>query len=201
GELEIQLALPGRHNALNAVAAVAVATDEGLPDEDIVSGLANFGGVGRRFEIHGHFKVGDGDFILVDDYGHHPSEVRATIESVRAGWPDSRLLMVYQPHRYTRTLELFDQFVDVLASVDCLVLMDVYSAGEAPINGATGLDLFKAIERRNVDVSFVPNVEDVPDHLEEIVSAGDFVLTQGAGETSKLAHLLRSRWNSRRVTA
>lgn len=201
GELAFQFALPGRHNALNAVAAVAVATDEGIADEDIVSGLANFGGVGRRFEIHGHFAVGDGDFILVDDYGHHPSEVRATIESVRAGWPDSRLVMVYQPHRYSRTLELFDQFVDVLASVDYLILLDVYSAGEASIDGATGLDLFKAIERRNVEASFVPNIDDVPGHLDEIVRPGDFVLTQGAGETSKLAHSLRSRWDNRRITA
>lgn len=198
--LTITMNLPGKHNVLNALAAVAIATDEGVSDEDIVGGLAEFGGVGRRFEIQGRFSLDGGECELVDDYGHHPSEVRATVESVRAGWPDSRLVMVYQPHRYTRTLELFDQFVDVLSSVDYLVLLDVYPAGEKPIAGATGQDLFKAIKRRgDVEAEFVSGIDAVPARLEDVVKSGDFVLTQGAGETSKLAANLTSLWANRRV--
>ncbi len=153
--------------------------------------------MGRRFEMHGEFRKGDGCFLLVDDYGHHPSEVKATIEAVRNGWPERRLIMVYQPHRYSRTLELFDQFVDVLSSVDRLILLDVYAAGEEVIVGATGEDLDKAISRKSDQVvNFVSDIEQVPALLDEIVSAGDFVLTQGAGETSKLARALRDRWNT-----
>jgi len=113
-DLDIDLAMPGRHNVLNALAAIAIAIDDQVSDADIVKGLSGFQGVSRRFEIHGEFLLADGTFMLVDDYGHHPSEVRATIDSVRSGWPENRLVMVYQPHRYSRTLELFDQFVDVL---------------------------------------------------------------------------------------
>lgn len=198
--LEVTVALPGRHNVLNALAAIAVATDEGLSDAAIVDGLRQFGGVGRRFEVHGRFSADDGEFLLVDDYGHHPSEVRSTIDAVRGGWPDSRLVMVYQPHRYTRTLELFDQFVDVLAGVDKLILLEVYPAGEEPIAGAAGEDLFKAIDRsKDIDIDFLESIDAVPARLEEIVRAGDVVLTQGAGETSKLALTLRSRWEQRRL--
>ncbi len=198
-DLDVTLGLPGRHNVLNALAAIAVATDEGVSDKDIVDGLASFGGVGRRFENHGRFSIGAGEFVLVDDYGHHPSEVRATIESVRAGWPDARLVMVYQPHRYTRTLDLFDQFVDVLASVDYLILLDVYAAGEKVIPGATGEDLAKALSRKKADgIEFIRSIADVPGRLDELVAAGDFVLTQGAGETSKLALTLRESWADRR---
>lgn len=198
--LSLSLSLPGRHNVLNALAAVAVAIDEGVSDAHIAAGLSDFGGVGRRFEIHGTFEVAGGDFTLVDDYGHHPSEVRATIDAVRSGWPEARLVMVYQPHRFSRTLELFDQFVEVLSSVDYLILLDVYSAGEAPINGASGKDLYQALLRhRDMDIEFVSSIDDVPKHLEEVVRYGDFVMTQGAGETSKLALSLRERWAARRV--
>jgi UDP-N-acetylmuramate--alanine ligase len=200
GELEVKLMLPGMHNVLNALAAIAIATDEGVSDEDIVAGLANFEGVGRRFEVHGRFTVGAGEFELVDDYGHHPSEVKATIESVRAGWPSARLIMVYQPHRYTRTLELFDQFVDVLSTVDHLILLDVYPAGEKPIPGASGEELCKAITRKDgVTVDYVQTIDNVPARLEEVIEPNDFVLTQGAGETSRLAETLNSMWANRRV--
>jgi len=200
-DLEVTLSMPGEHNVLNALAAIAIATDEGITDEDIVSGLGGFQGVGRRFEIHGEFNDTDGRFLLVDDYGHHPSEVKATIEAVREGWPDKRLIMVYQPHRYSRTHELFDQFVDVLSSVDRLILLDVYSAGEDLIVGATGEDLMKAIKRKsNVVIDFLPGIEQVPELLDKLVKADDFVLTQGAGETSKLAQALRRHWQGKLVT-
>ncbi len=200
-DLQVRLAMPGKHNVLNALAAIAIATDEGVADEAILQGLESFQGVGRRFEIHGEFKEGDGEFLLVDDYGHHPSEVKATIEAVRNGWPERRLIMVYQPHRYTRTLELFDQFVDVLSTVDRLVLLDIYPAGEQPIVGATGEDLYKALKRSaSLEIDFVPDVLSVPALLDDIVRSGDFVLTQGAGETSKLAKALREHWQNAVVT-
>ncbi len=204
-DLRIRLNLPGRHNVLNALAAVAIATDEGISDDDIVKGLESFQGVGRRFQLHGVFSTGsgasgEGSFQLVDDYGHHPSEVRATIEAVRRGWPDQRLVMVYQPHRFSRTQELFDQFVDALSEVDVLILLDTYAAGEAPIAGAEASDLFHQLELRNrVDVRFVKETRDVFETLEEVVGADDFVITQGAGETAGIARTLTQRWESRRL--
>lgn len=201
-ELEITLAMPGKHNVLNALAAIAIATDEGASDEDIAAGLGNFSGVGRRFEVHGQFTAGDGAFVLVDDYGHHPTELKATIDAVRMGWSGRRLIMVYQPHRYSRTLELFDQFVDVLRGVDQLILLDVYAAGEPEIIGATGKDLLNAIVRdSDTAVEFVDDISKVPALLDQMVKPGDFVLTQGAGETSKLATSLRKHWQSRAIAS
>lgn len=200
-DLTITLELPGRHNILNALAAIAIASDENVSDVDITKGLANFQGVARRFEIHGNFSVNDGGFLLVDDYGHHPNEVKATIDAVRNGWPDHRLVMVYQPHRYTRTLELFDQFVDVLERVDHLILTEVYAAGEEVIPGATGWDIYqKLLMGERVKVDYVERIEDVPGHLDELVKADDIVLTQGAGETAKLAGILKSNWASRSLS-
>ncbi len=199
-DLLIRLGLPGRHNVLNALAAIAIATDESVSAPDIAAGLANFSGVGRRFEIHGQFSIDDDEFLLVDDYGHHPSEVKATIEAVRKGWGDNRLIMVYQPHRYTRTLELFDQFVDVLSRVDHLILTDVYAAGEEKIIGATGEDLYqKLLMDTHASVDYIADIRNVPAHLETIVQGGDIVLTQGAGETARLAQILKSQWESRRL--
>jgi UDP-N-acetylmuramate--alanine ligase len=199
-DIEITLDLPGQHNILNALAAIAIASDEGISNQDIEKGLKNFQGVGRRFELHGRFSAGDGSFLLVDDYGHHPSEVSATIGAVRDGWAGNRLVMVYQPHRYTRTFELFDQFVAVLATVDHLILTEVYSAGEEMIPGATGRDLYqKLLASGRVKVDFVDSTLDVPARLEEIIQADDVVLTQGAGETAGLAQILKSNWANRRV--
>jgi UDP-N-acetylmuramate--alanine ligase len=218
GLLDICLNMPGNHNVLNAVAAVAVASSEGISDADISQGLAGFSGVGRRFEILGTFagrvsgtasgvssatpSKKTSDFMLVDDYGHHPREVRATVDAVRASWPDRRLVMIYQPHRYTRTLELFDQFVDVLGSVDYLVLLDVYAAGEDRIEGATGRDLYKALQlKSNQRIEFAQTVDAVPAFLDELVEEGDLVLTQGAGETSRLAQTLKARWSAQMTTS
>jgi len=199
-DLKIRLAMPGRYNVLNALAAIAIASDEGIKDPDIVAGLQEFEGVARRFQVHGRFSQADGDFMLVDDYGHHPTEVKAVIEAVRKGWPDTRLVMVYQPHRYSRTLELFDQFVDVLSQVDQLVLLETYAAGEERIEGATGADLYKQLGlKTDVQVVFVSSIDQVPEALERILTPGDLLMTQGAGETAKLAQKLTARWESRRV--
>jgi UDP-N-acetylmuramate--alanine ligase len=199
-DLKIRLAMPGRYNVLNALAAVAIASDEGIADTHIVRGLEDFKGVSRRFQVHGRFSLEGGSFMLVDDYGHHPTEVKAVIEAVRKGWPGTRLVMVYQPHRYTRTLELFDQFVDVLSQVDQLVLLETYAAGEERIEGATGSDLHKQLGlKTEVQVVFVGSIDEVPKALEKILEPSDFLMTQGAGETAKLARTLAERWEGRRV--
>jgi len=185
--LRLQLGLPGRHYALNATAAVAVATDEGIADAAIVRGIAGFQGVGRRFENHGEQPCRDGSFLLVDDYGHHPTEVAANLAAVRAGWPARRLVMVYQPHRYSRTRELYEDFVRVLSQVDVLVLLDVYGAGEDPIPGADGRSLSRSIRQRGkLDPIFVEDVHDVMDVLDTVLQPGDFLLLQGAGSVGRL---------------
>ncbi|MDB9953567.1 UDP-N-acetylmuramate--L-alanine ligase [Porticoccaceae bacterium] len=189
--LQISLNIPGRHNALNAAAAIAVASDEGISDQAIIDGLSKFGGVGRRFEVVGEYPVTGGDAMLVDDYGHHPTEVKATIQAIRDGWPEKRLVMVFQPHRYTRTRDLYEDFVQVLAEVDVLLVLDVYSAGEEPIPGAGSKNLCGSIRQRGgIDPIYVESIEEVPYLLGELVRGDDFVMTQGAGSVSKLVAML-----------
>ncbi|PSU32717.1 UDP-N-acetylmuramate--L-alanine ligase [Photobacterium lutimaris] len=189
--LEIKLNIPGKHNALNATAAVAVASEEGVADEAIVQALAEFEGTGRRFDHLGDFETGNGKVMLVDDYGHHPSEVDVTIQAARAGWEDKRLVMVFQPHRYSRTRDLYDDFAHVLEQVDVLVMLDVYSAGEVPIAGADGRALCRTIRGRGkLDPIFVPNIDALPSTLANILQNDDLVLTQGAGDVGKIARQL-----------
>lgn len=186
-DLRINLNIPGRHNVLNAAAAIAVASDEGVSDEAIIAALGKFQGVGRRFEIHGEFPVAEGSAMLVDDYGHHPREVEAVIRAVRDGWPERRLMMIYQPHRYTRTRDLYDDFVDVLSRVDVLILLEVYPAGEKKIPGADSRSLARSIRQRGlVDPIFVKTIEEVPALIPGLVRADDIVITQGAGSVGSL---------------
>jgi UDP-N-acetylmuramate--alanine ligase len=186
--LAIDFGMPGRHNVLNAVAAVVVATDEGIADEAICQGLKQFSGVGRRFEVHGLCAIAERRFLLIDDYGHHPNEVRATIEAVRKGWPERRLVMVYQPHRYSRTAELFDQFIEVLALVDVLLISEVYAAGEPVIPGAPGADLHRKLKASTLgELHWLSELSMATEVLTHCVEEQDVVLTQGAGETAKLA--------------
>ena len=192
--LEIFLNMPGAHNVLNATAAIAVATDEGLSDEAIQSGLATFLGVGRRFQVYGNYPVGSGEAMLVDDYGHHPREVAVTIEAIRKSWPERRLVMIFQPHRYSRTRDLYEDFVDVLSRVDVLIVLEVYSAGEAPIAGADSRHLCRSIRTRGqVDPVFVEGIDGVPEVIKDIVQADDIVITQGAGNVNALAVELAKR--------
>ncbi len=189
--LAVTLNLPGRHNALNAAAAIAVATEDGIDDEAITSALARFEGVGRRFQHYGEFATGQGQVMLVDDYGHHPSEVRVTINAVRAGWPERRLVMIFQPHRYTRTRDLYEDFAEVLSKVDVLILLDVYAAGEEPIPGADSRALCRSIRQRGqLDPVFVATTAEVPGVLAGLLAEGDLVLTQGAGNVGALARTL-----------
>ncbi len=193
--LAINLNMPGAHNVLNATAAVAVACDEGLRDEHIQQGLASFAGVGRRFTRLGQLAFPGGVAELVDDYGHHPTEVRATLESARQVWPQRRIVMVYQPHRYTRTRDLYEDFVAVLSGCDVLVLLDVYPAGEAAIAGADSRSLIRSIRQRGqVEPIFAERIDDVPELLSTIVQDEDVVITQGAGTVSLLAQELESHY-------
>lgn len=193
-DLDIELNIPGRHNVLNALAAIAVATDEGISDEAIVSGLRRFQGVGRRFQVYGEFDTGVGQVMLVDDYGHHPREVAAVIKAVRDGWPERRLVTVFQPHRYSRTADLYEDFVQVLSEVDVLVLMDVYPAGEKPIAGADGRSLSRSIRLRGqVDPVFLDRGQDVEQVLVRLLQDGDILLLQGAGDIGTIAARLADK--------
>ncbi|MGF1753246.1 UDP-N-acetylmuramate--L-alanine ligase [Vibrio makurazakiensis] len=189
--LDITLNIPGRHNALNASAAIAVATEDDVSDEAILKAMAGTQGTGRRFDHLGEFDTGNGVAMLVDDYGHHPTEVDVTIQAARSGWEDKRLVMVFQPHRYSRTRDLYDDFANVLEQVDVLILLDVYSAGEQPIAGADGRALSRTIRGRGrVDPIFVPDIASLPSVLANVVQGGDLVLTQGAGDVGKVAKQL-----------
>jgi len=181
--LDIVLNMPGLHNVQNALAAIAIATELEVPDADIQRALAEFTGVGRRFQRYGDVAIAaGGHFVLIDDYGHHPVEMAATIAAARGAFPDKRLVLAFQPHRYTRTRDCFEDFVNVLSSVDALVLTEVYAAGEAPIVAADGRALARAVRvAGKVEPVFVEMVDDVPEALSTLVRDGDVVITMGAG--------------------
>ncbi|WP_334044145.1 UDP-N-acetylmuramate--L-alanine ligase [Burkholderia ambifaria] len=181
--LAVVLNLPGLHNVQNALAAIAIATDLGVSDDAIQQALAEFNGVGRRFQRYGEVPSADGgQYTLIDDYGHHPVEMAATVAAARGAFPGRRLVLAFQPHRYTRTRDCFDDFVNVLSTVDALVLTEVYAAGEAAIATANGDALSRALRAvGKVDPVFVATVDDVPDALAGVARNGDVVITMGAG--------------------
>ena len=188
-DLAVTLNLPGIHNVLNALAAIAVGMEVGVPDERIVHALAEFKGVGRRFQRHGEVVLpGGGSFTLIDDYGHHPVEMAATVAAVRGAFPGRRLVLAFQPHRYTRTRDCFEDFVKVLSTVDALVLTDVYPAGEAPIVAADGRALVRAVRvQGKVEPLFIESVSELPAAILSAVRDGDVVLTMGAGSIGGVA--------------
>ncbi|WP_373779093.1 UDP-N-acetylmuramate--L-alanine ligase [Glaesserella sp.] len=195
--IEVLLNVPGKHNALNATAALAVAKEEGLGNEAILAALANFQGAGRRFDQLGSFIRPNGKVMLVDDYGHHPTEVDVTIKAARQGWENKRVVMVFQPHRYSRTRDLFDDFVQVLSQVDALVMLDVYAAGEAPIVGADSKALCRSIRNLGkVDPILVSDSTQLGEVLDRIIHDGDLILAQGAGNVSKLSRDLAASWKN-----
>jgi UDP-N-acetylmuramate--alanine ligase len=190
-DLDITLNIPGRHNALNAAAAIAVATEDDISDEAILNAMVNTQGTGRRFDHLGEYDTGYGNVMLVDDYGHHPTEVQVTINAARNGWSERRLVMIFQPHRYSRTRDLFDDFANVLEHVDVLIMLDVYSAGEKPIAGADSRSLCRTIRSRGkLDPIFVSETKGLPAVLANVLQDGDLVLTQGAGDIGKVARQL-----------
>lgn len=185
---EVNLNMPGRHNVLNALAAIAVAGELGVEVAAIQQGLASFQGIGRRFQAVDGCMVGQRSVMLVDDYGHHPREIAATLEAVRAGWPERRLVLAFQPHRYSRTHDAFEDFVAVLSQVDVLVLAEVFAAGEAPMAGADGRALSRAIRARGqVDPVFLEQIDKLPRMLDDLVQDGDIVVTMGAGNIGLIA--------------
>ncbi|GMQ87033.1 MAG: UDP-N-acetylmuramate--L-alanine ligase [Gammaproteobacteria bacterium] len=189
--LAVVLNLPGRHNVLNALAAVAVARELEVDDRSVQRALKTFAGIGRRFQLNGELAVASGSVLFIDDYAHHPREIFATLEAVRHGWPERRLVTVFQPHRYSRTRDLFDDFAQVLGNTDLLLISEVYAAGEEPVTGADGRALCRAVRGRGrVDPVFVEDIETLPAVLKDVLQAGDLVLTLGAGSIGVAAAIL-----------
>ena len=185
-DLAITLNLPGEHNVRNALAAIAVATELELPDGPIVAALAAFAGVGRRFQHYGNLPAsaqnGGGEFTLIDDYGHHPVEMAAVIAAARGAFPGRRLVLAFQPHRYTRTRDCFEDFVKVMGTADAVLLTEVYAAGEAPIVAADGRALARALRvAGKVDPLFIDDVADLPEAIAQQARGGDVVIAMGAG--------------------
>ena len=186
--LAVTLNQPGRHNVLNALAAIAIAHELGVNQAAIARALAGFAGIGRRFQINGCIARDAGDVILVDDYAHHPREIAATVAAARASWPQRRLVVVFQPHRYTRTRDLFDDFSAVLSELDVLIVTEIYAAGEKPISGADGRALCRAIRARGkLDPIFMEDVNTLPTVLADVLRANDVLLTLGAGSIGAVA--------------
>lgn len=186
--LAVTLNLPGRHNVQNALAAIAIAHELEVEPAAIARALENFQGVGRRFQHYGELATPAGRVLLVDDYGHHPREIAAVLAAARAGWPERRLVVAFQPHRYSRTHDLFDDFAEVLSDVDVLLLTDVYAAGEQPIPGADGRALARAIRARGkVEPVFVAQVRDLAAALRGVLEDGDLLITLGAGDIGQVA--------------
>ncbi len=191
GALPVTLNLPGRHNVLNSLAAIAVATELEIDDGAIQRALAGFQGIDRRLQWLGDVDASCGRLTLVDDYGHHPTEIAATLDAARQAWPDRRIVLVFEPHRYTRTRDLLDDFAQVLSSADALVVAEVYPAGEAPIPGADGKTLCRAIRSRgSVEPVLLRSLDELPQVLSGIARDGDVVLTMGAGSIGAAAHEL-----------
>ena len=187
-KLHVKLQLPGMHNVRNALAAIAVADELQIGDAAVVKALEEFEGIDRRFQRMGDVKTAAGAVMLVDDYGHHPTEIAATLSAAKSGWPDKRVVLVFQPHRYSRTRDLMDDFATVLSDADVLVLLDVYAAGEEPIAGADGRAMARAVRTRGaVEPVFVEALDDLQPVLLDLIQDGDMVLTMGAGDIGAYA--------------
>ena len=196
--LEVSLQLPGLHNVRNALAAIAVADELQIGDDAVVSALEKFEGIDRRFQILGEVETKAGKVLLIDDYGHHPTEIAATLDAARSGWPTRRIVLVFQPHRYTRTRDLMDDFASVLSEADVTIVLEVYAAGEAAIAGADGRAIARAVRSRGaIEPVFVDTLDELLPVLADLIEDGDLVLTMGAGDigvyAAGLPDLLRSR--------
>jgi len=189
--LHVKLRLPGMHNVRNSLAAIAVADELQIGDAAVVNALENFEGIDRRFQSLGEIQMSTGKVLLIDDYGHHPTEIAATLAAAKSGYPERRVVLVFQPHRYSRTRDLMDDFATVLSDADALVLLDVYAAGEEPIAGADGRSMARAVRTRGaVEPVFVETLEELAPVLEDVLADGDLVLAMGAGDISAYAQSL-----------
>lgn len=196
-EYNFELNLPGKHNVLNALAAIAVCIEEGIDIKYIQKSLKEFKGISRRFQVYEDVKLGDDcRFTLVDDYGHHPEELKATITALKEGWPNHRVVMLFQPHRYTRTRDLFDDFVEVLSDLEALALVPVYAASESLIPGASGQDLYNAVVNNEKIISqnhkcyYFDSLTQMLDDFRNIINNDDIVVVQGAGDIGELTSKL-----------
>ena len=187
--LPITLNLPGRHSVLNALAALAVAQELGVSEPAMRRALLKFQGIGRRFQAHGELTLpGGGRATVMEDYGHHPREIQAVLAALRGAWPERRLVLAFQPHRFTRTRDLFEDFAQVLSEVDALILLEVYPAGEKPIAGADGRSLSRAIRTRGkVEPLFVEQAADLATVAPGVLRDGDLLLLMGAGDIGAMA--------------
>jgi UDP-N-acetylmuramate--alanine ligase len=192
--LRVTVNLPGTHNVLNSLAAIVVASELGIEDGAIQRALASFQGIDRRLQHVGDIDTAAGRITIIDDYGHHPTEVTATLEALRQGYPGRRIVLAFQPHRYTRTHDLIDDFSKALSTADALLVTEVYAAGETPIPGADGRAICRAVRGRGlVEPVFVEKVEDLANSLTEMIRDGDVVVTMGAGHISAISHELPGR--------
>tara|TARA_Y100001970_G_scaffold122166_1_gene151418 strand:- start:3025 stop:4419 length:1395 start_codon:yes stop_codon:yes gene_type:complete len=193
--LDLSFNMLGRHNALNAAAAAVLCIQEGIPTEVINNSLKNFMGISRRMQVLGELSINGSDCVLVDDYGHHPSEIKSTIDSIRESFPNRELNMVFQPHRYSRTNELFSEFVDVLSQVDNLILLDIYSAGESPIKGVDSKELVvKIIDQGFEKVKLLNSQNEIIRSLEGQVKNDSVLIMQGAGNISEVSHEIKKKY-------
>lgn len=196
--LDIELNLPGKHNVQNALAAIAIANELHISEESIVQALKNFQGIARRCQLIGEIEIDKKRILLIDDYAHHPHEIRATLAAINSGWPGRRLILIYQPHRYTRTRDLFEDFTSVLSEVDVLFLMDVYPAGEEKITGADSKSICRAIRiRGQVDPIFVEDRNQILSYLKGVIREDDILLILGAGDIGTLATELTEQLNEK----
>ena len=199
-DLDVTVNLPGLHNVLNSLAAIAVASDLGVDDAAIQRALSSFQGIDRRLQVVGELRLPDGDIVVVDDYGHHPTEINATLDALRQAYPGRRIVLVFQPHRFTRTRDLMDDFARVLSQADTLFVTEVYAAGEAPIEGADGRAICRAVRSRGrVEPVFVPTVEEIATALNDLVRPGDVIAMMGAGSISTVAHELAAQLEALRA--
>ena len=190
-QMHVKLRLPGMLYVRNSLAAIAVADELQIGDDAVVAALEKFEGIDRRFQNLGEIQTSAGKVLLIDDYGHHPTEIAATLAAAKSGYPDRRIVLVFQPHRYSRTRDLMDDFATVLSDADALVLLDVYAAGEEPIAGADGRSMARAVRTRGaVEPVFVETLDDLAPVLEDVLADGDLVLAMGAGDISAYAHSL-----------
>ncbi len=200
--LDITVNLPGMHNVLNSLAAIAVATDIAVPDKAIQQALSGFQGIDRRLQVVGELRLTNGDVVVVDDYGHHPTEIAATLDALRQAYDGRRIVLVFQPHRYTRTRDLMDDFARVLSQADTLLVTEVYAAGEAPIDNADGRAICRAVRSRGkVEPVFVPLVEEIAVVLAGLLQPGDVIAMMGAGSISAAAHELAPQLSALRAAS
>ncbi|MAS83827.1 MAG: UDP-N-acetylmuramate--L-alanine ligase [Legionellales bacterium] len=195
--LEIELNLPGKHNVLNALATIALSHELGVSDNDIIKALCNFQGISRRFQIRGEIDINGINLLLIDDYAHHPTEIKSIFEAIRSGWPSRRLVVIYQPHRFTRMRDLFEDFTEILSQTDRLLVFDVYPAGEEIIPGSDSRSLCRAIRSRGmVDPIFLEDKDSVFEILPNVVEENDLLLTLGAGDIGSLSAKLYKNYSA-----